>query len=1565
VYGGTSSISETGETWTLSLTDTPVWTSLFPYPPGRYNATSIYDPARGRMIMFGGAGNYPVYFNDVWELALGAAPEWNEISPAGTLPLAQYEFSAIYDSARDRMVVFGGHTAANRVWALSLAGTPAWTELATTGGPPIGRTGNTTIYDPARDRLVIFGGSGAITALNDIWVLPLSTLQWQQLSPIGTLPSARQGHTAIYDPVRDRMLVYGGNTEDYGVSNETWELTFSGTPAWNLLVPAGPSPRSASTHSAVYDSKRDRMVIFGGFESFEPTEIWALSLEGAGEWTLLDPTGDGPVERLYPSAIYDSLGDRLVAFGGMPSLMNDLWSLSWGTPPRGWPVLVSPPHGGNVSESVDLVWYGLEDALGYQVILAVDATLQSPIWTVSTATATSATYAAGPEFPVGATRYWSVRALFPEGWGPYAPARSITRIDPGDPLATPVLLAPVTGAEVALPEEFSWSEVADAAEYEVQFSNGSEFATVRWSTRTVANFVTVADAVGPTAGQTYYWRVRALGPGRESPWTPVGSFMRVTSVDPPGSVTLLSPMQGGSEPGPGVAFAWGLADRATSYDLWISTESTFPDGAGRTVVVEKVHETLRIVTLGATVGTIYWKVLARNSGGAGPSSEIWSFQYNRERMDLASCVIVTPPDGAYVAKDRVLLSSAVVAGAYNGMVTVEWYSDDVMFEQSQYTMPGMGFETDAIVVPTTVVGPHTLHARVTGPATVFSQDVDFTVTDRTYGEADHLALAAEKSTLAPGEATPVYCRILDANDRLVESVTGWYVDLSAAGGGSFNPNPAIATNGTATTTYTAPGVAGDVMLVASAPGLDGDEIVVQVRSLELERLQAEAHAYLDRLEDLRWDCYAFEIPLIKSIDVTAARAFVSGAVPGDEQRLRRLNMFLRVLDRGYYHDASKHGYGPAEDHAVIPGAQVLFDDAVLSLGHMSLALMSTMRFVEKQRLDEGKWPITRVFDRFFKNFGMWALDQIIARIVSKLPDEGTQILVREWWASLKTYNSATLAGYPGVGIAALVANTAIRAGIGNLFMTRGFIDPAQTRLDAVVSTLSNPSWTGGTDDTQPNAIVEAGLEDIYQRTTYQHEKLSATIDAFGKAGWVTALEEALGHWGGVLSLFRVGAVLNKAIEALVVWAAGVDCQTIAIRITGPNMLGYVANAVTAEYPGLASDVETATLRAPSLDVTFVAVPLHDLAPLSANRVVEPLLVASADRLNAFESVMREIEIGLADADSAAVAAAVDSLPSAMVVLTEGWGQLIGVVLSTSAAARGLYPDFPLVIDSLGVDETGAGSACMNSAALSIDWLMDTAAEDVRLLALANVRDAIERSTAYQNRLVATIADLLAMPSQAYLHASIPLAPDSLVTGAVGNVRSVITNLGAGTARGVSVEIVCDSTQLDVLSSLVIVVDSLTSGQSIECSWTVVMLERRFEGDSLLVVTGSVLPGASGAMAGGSSFAIAVGQHTGTGVSGGDRVPSATAIGRIYPNPASGNQTFEIAIAPGQPVSALRIYDVAGRLVATTDLRGLSAGVHWIEWDGTGRNGKSLPSGMYFATIRTDAGLVTQKFVRVR
>jgi hypothetical protein len=118
----------------------------------------------------------------------------------------------------------------NDVWALSLQGSPAWVQITPGGTPPAGRSGHTAIYDAGRDRIIVFGGRSSSEALNEVWALILwPSPTWSKLSPALT-PPRRCGHTAVYDPTHFRMIAFGGWDGEFVMRNDVWTLQWDPPP---------------------------------------------------------------------------------------------------------------------------------------------------------------------------------------------------------------------------------------------------------------------------------------------------------------------------------------------------------------------------------------------------------------------------------------------------------------------------------------------------------------------------------------------------------------------------------------------------------------------------------------------------------------------------------------------------------------------------------------------------------------------------------------------------------------------------------------------------------------------------------------------------------------------------------------------------------------------------------------------------------------------------------------------------------------------------------------------------------------------------------------------------------------------------------------------------------------------------------------------------------------------------------------------------------------------------------------------------------------------------------------
>jgi len=84
---------------------------------------------------------------------------------------------------------------------------------------------------------------------------------------------------------------------------------------------------------------------------------------------------------------------------------------------------------------------------------------------------------------------------------------------------------------------------------------------------------------------------------------------------------------------------------------------------------------------------------------------------------------------------------------------------------------------------------------------------------------------------------------------------------------------------------------------------------------------------------------------------------------------------------------------------------------------------------------------------------------------------------------------------------------------------------------------------------------------------------------------------------------------------------------------------------------------------------------------------------------------------------------------------------------------------------------------------------------------------------------------------------------------------------------------------------------------------------------------------------------------------------------VQPNPGSAGRVFRFAMsAPGSV--QLRVFDIAGRLVAEVQRGILGPGTHAVDWDGRSSSGSRVGAGVYFARLRTGADTRVLKVMQV-
>jgi hypothetical protein len=244
------------------------WVQLASEPVAMFGPAS-FDSSLNRVVLVGALSNGQPTQNDLiydpgtnrWRMA--ASPN----RPSNVMG-AEFAFSTKSDQA----LLFGGLdlTAGvlnNDTWIYDLR-TDAWSRKTPAVSPPP-RTFSAMTYDEKSDRFILFGGGGENSGLGDTWAYDMSADTWTNMKPT-TSPPSRVYHAMAYEPVSNRIVLFGGvveETADESTNSErplgdTWAYDPNGNVWTQLSTSTAPSARG--WHSMAYDAGSRKVILFGG-----------------------------------------------------------------------------------------------------------------------------------------------------------------------------------------------------------------------------------------------------------------------------------------------------------------------------------------------------------------------------------------------------------------------------------------------------------------------------------------------------------------------------------------------------------------------------------------------------------------------------------------------------------------------------------------------------------------------------------------------------------------------------------------------------------------------------------------------------------------------------------------------------------------------------------------------------------------------------------------------------------------------------------------------------------------------------------------------------------------------------------------------------------------------------------------------------------------------------------------------------------------------------------------------------------------------------------------------------
>jgi hypothetical protein len=242
--------------------------------------------------------------------------DWHSVASGGGASVGgPFHLSASVGRLEANLATGGSFALNGDFWpGVQLPPEPRWVLRATNGPPP--RYALSMAYDSARGVTVLYGG-GVVVAnvgyvgFGEVW--EWNGAQWQQRTtyqasnawhqvaggywqPLyGDMPAGRMQHAMAYDSRRGRVVMFGGRSAgpDNGDHefNDTWE--WDGL-RWYFRGTNGP-PAQFDHHMA-YDPGRGVTVLWGGF-GVSPAQIWEWD---GNSWSFVSRTNS-------PATSYDQI----------------------------------------------------------------------------------------------------------------------------------------------------------------------------------------------------------------------------------------------------------------------------------------------------------------------------------------------------------------------------------------------------------------------------------------------------------------------------------------------------------------------------------------------------------------------------------------------------------------------------------------------------------------------------------------------------------------------------------------------------------------------------------------------------------------------------------------------------------------------------------------------------------------------------------------------------------------------------------------------------------------------------------------------------------------------------------------------------------------------------------------------------------------------------------------------------------------------------------------------------------------------------------------------------------
>jgi Tol biopolymer transport system component len=260
-------------------------------PTAQRGMLAVYESARNVIVLFGGTDGQNKILDQTWEFD---GNNWKQINTP-TKPPARFWQGMAYDSDRKVVVMFGGNKnhngqLLNDTWEY---GGQDWKQVGTANRPVETGVMPGMAYDSCRKKMVLISHRSRMSdSLPSTW--EFDGKDWVDVQPRGR-PETRTLTAMVFDAQRCKMVLFGGMDQRVTGYADTWE--YDGKSWRERITTTSPTARWA--HAMTYDPASGKVMLYGGYGPQHPNgkalrDTWVYNGE---DWEQISLSSNFAVEQ--------------------------------------------------------------------------------------------------------------------------------------------------------------------------------------------------------------------------------------------------------------------------------------------------------------------------------------------------------------------------------------------------------------------------------------------------------------------------------------------------------------------------------------------------------------------------------------------------------------------------------------------------------------------------------------------------------------------------------------------------------------------------------------------------------------------------------------------------------------------------------------------------------------------------------------------------------------------------------------------------------------------------------------------------------------------------------------------------------------------------------------------------------------------------------------------------------------------------------------------------------------------------------------------------------------------